>query len=350
MKISDSNIQMAAQWSSTKRTSMTESLRAWDDRVNSSLLTNESVQLDISDKGKALLKNIEMDELQNTDDETVQLTDKDKEKIKLIEDFIFVLTGKRIHIKIPNGIKKAQMDKLKQLAEQEAAKAVRPRQVGWGINYQYHSSVEEHEKLAFASSGSVTTADGRTIDFDLAFQVSRNFVSTENVSIKAGDALLDPLVINFKNASADLGARNYSFDIDTDGDNENIAFTAQGSGFLALDKNGNGSIDDGSELFGPQSGNGFNELAQYDLDGNNWIDENDAIFNKLRIWTLDESGDKQLIALGQAGVGAIYLGNVTSPFSIKDSSNDMSGQISRTGVFLNEDGAAGTIQHVDLSV
>ena len=350
MKISDSSMQMAAQWSNTNRSSVTESLRVWDNRVNQSLLTNESVQLDISDRGKALLENIKTDEMQTTDDETVQLTDKDIEKIKLIEDFIYVLTGKRIHIKIPNGIKKDQLDKLKQVAQQEAMKLVRPKQLGWGIDYEYHSSVEEHEKLTFASSGSVTTEDGRKIDFDLAFQVSRDFVSTEDVSIKDGDALLDPLVVNFKNASASLGARNYSFDIDTDGDNENIAFTSEGSGFLVLDKNNNDVIDDGSELFGPASGNGFDELAKYDLDGNDWIDENDEVFNKLRIWTADESGNKQLIALGQAGVGAIYLGNVTTPFSIKDGANNMSGQISRTGVFLNEDGTAGTIQHVDLSV
>ena len=88
----------------------------------------------------------------------------------------------------------------------------------------------------------------------------------------------------------------------------------------------------------------------HDADGNNWIDENDPIYEKLRIWTVDEKGNKQLIALGQAGVGAIYLGNVSSPFSLKDAGNNTLGQISRTGIFLNEDGTAGTIQHVDLVI
>ena len=123
-----------------------------------------------------------------------------------------------------------------------------------------------------------------------------------------------------------------------------------GSGFLALDRNNNGFVDDGSELFGPQSGNGFDELAAYDEDRNGWIDENDEIFDKLRIWTLDEEGNKTLLALGQVGVGAIYLGNIRSEYGLKTMGNDSLGQIRSTGVFLKENGEVGTIQHVDLAI
>lgn len=61
---------------------------------------------------------------------------------------------------------------------------------------------------------------------------------------------------------------------------------------MALDVNYDGIINDGRELFGPRTGNGFLELAEFDIDGNNWIDENDPIFEKLRIWTLDEKGNE----------------------------------------------------------
>lgn len=57
----------------------------------------------------------------------------------------------------------------------------------------------------------------------------------------------------------------------------------RGSGFLALDRNQNGVVDDGSELFGTQSGDGFAHLALYDQDSNGWIDANDPVFDKLRI-------------------------------------------------------------------
>jgi hypothetical protein len=349
MKISDSSIQMAARWSSSSRTSETESLRMWSDNANSSLLTNENVLVDISEEGKALLNIIGGGETGDIGEEMYLLTEEDMEKIRLLENFIFVLTGKRIRFLVPKKLNEGQIRKLKEMTVAEGVSAQRPR-LGWGIDYQYHKTVEEHSRMAFASTGSVTTEDGRQINFDLKFLVSRDFISSTDISIKAGDALMDPLVINFRSPSASLTDRNYYFDIDMDGRKDNIAFAAEGSGFLALDKNGNGIIDDGSELFGPSSGNGFGELAEYDLDGNNWIDENDEIYEKLRIWTIGESGEKQLIALGQAGVGAIYLGSVTSNFALKDNANNSLGQISRTGIFLHEDGRAGTIQHVDLTV
>ena len=194
------------------------------------------------------------------------------------------------------------------------------------------------------------TADGREISIDLSFSLSRQFVAEQQISLKAGDALIDPLVINFAAPAAKLTATKYSFDLDSDGASDQVSFAGAGSGFLALDINKDGVINNGSELFGPQSGDGFGELAAYDSDGNNWIDENDAIYDKLRIWTKDEQGRDQLFALGQKGIGAIYVGNVATEFALKDSANNLQGQMRSTGIFLRENGTAGTIQHIDLAV
>jgi hypothetical protein len=87
-----------------------------------------------------------------------------------------------------------------------------------------------------------------------------------------------------------------------------------------------------------------------DSDGNNWIDENDPIFDKLQIWTKDENGEDQLFAIGRKGIGAIYLGSVNSQFALKDETNNTLGQIRQTGIFLREDGSAGTLQHIDVSL
>ncbi|MPN05160.1 hypothetical protein SDC9_152410 [bioreactor metagenome] len=57
-----------------------------------------------------------------------------------------------------------------------------------------------------------------------------------------------------------------------------------------------------------------------------------------------------MLALGQKGVGAIFLGSAATNFSLKDAGNQLNGEISKTGIYLNEDGTAGTIQHVDLVV
>ncbi|MCB1769761.1 MAG: hypothetical protein KDJ31_08715, partial [Candidatus Competibacteraceae bacterium] len=105
-----------------------------------------------------------------------------------------------------------------------------------------------------------------------------------------------------------------------------------------------------SELFGATTGQGFAELAQYDEDGNQWIDENDSIYQSLRIWSKDATGNDQIVALGQRGVGAIYLGHVATPFSLKDDQNNLLGAIRESGVFLHENGVAGTLQQIDLSV
>ena len=83
---------------------------------------------------------------------------------------------------------------------------------------------------------------------------------------------------------------------------------------------------------------------------NGWIDENDQVFERLRIWSKDAAGNDQLMALGARGVGAIFLGNVDTPFDLRDDNNQSLGQVRSGGVFLEEDGGVGTVQQVDLVV
>ena len=88
----------------------------------------------------------------------------------------------------------------------------------------------------------------------------------------------------------ELSDQTFYFDLDADGEEEEISML-KGSGYLALDKNEDGIINDGSELFGTGNGDGFADLARYDEDGNGWIDENDSIWSKLKIWCKDENGN-----------------------------------------------------------
>lgn len=212
-------------------------------------------------------------------------------------------------------------------------------------SYQELTYSYEKEETKFYSGGTVKTADGRSISFDIEAVMSREFEEYAQVQIDYRKAaMVDPLVINLDSNTAEVKEQKFLFDIDADGELDNISILSEMCGFLALDKNGDGKINDGSELFGTKSGNGFADLAVFDMDGNGWIDENDPIFNKLRIWTKDAQGNDKLVGLGVAGVGAIYLGNISSEFSMEGA------KIQKTGIYLKENGQAGTVQHVDFAV
>lgn len=206
----------------------------------------------------------------------------------------------------------------------------------------------ESEQTAFSAKGVVRTADGRDLKFELSLAMERTFTAENQISIKAGDALIDPLVLNFNGTAAQLTERRYAFDLNSDGKTEHIPFVKAGSAFLALDKNRDGKISNGSELFGPATGQGFEELAQYDADHNSWIDENDPIYERLRLLSLDDQGKMKLSGLAEKNVGAIYLGNTSTPFSLKTDEQQTLGQVASSGVYLHEQGGVGLIQQVNL--
>jgi hypothetical protein len=205
--------------------------------------------------------------------------------------------------------------------------------------------------MSFEAAGVVNTSDGRQIRFGLNVTASYEFSSTSTVAAAVkGGKLCDPLVINFDGALPEFTKDRYAFDITIDGQLDNIFMPTNGSGFLALDKDGNGKIDDGSELFGASSGDGFWELSAYDGDGNGWIDEGDEVFSKLKIMSVDkDTGEFVLVSLKDSGVGAIYLGSANCNYEIKGDGNELMGVVRKNGVFLNENGSAGTIHHIDLT-
>lgn len=226
-----------------------------------------------------------------------------------------------------------------------------PPRAGFGIAYNRHEVREETEHITFRAQGLIRTADGREIRLHVDLAMFRSYREESSVSLRAGDAVRkDPLVINFDGTAAQLQNRRFSFDLDADGSPEQVPLLTGSHGYLALDRNGNGKIDNGKELFGPSSGDGFAELAEYDSDGNGWIDDNDPVFAQLRIWMQDDKGGGTLDTAKSHGVGALYLGRAETPFALNDSANRELGVVRSTGIYLAENGDAGSLQQIDLMV
>lgn len=225
------------------------------------------------------------------------------------------------------------------------------RSPNWGMSYDYRATREEYERTDLTARGVVVTTDGARIDFRLDLSMERYHREETSVSLRAGNAVRkDPLVLNFDGTAAQLSNQRFRFDLDSDGRAENVPLLAGGSGYLALDLNGNGRIDNGKELFGPGSDSGFSDLALLDSDGNGWIDEADPAFALLRIWQPDAEGAGQLSTLQERGVGALYLGHARSPFELRGDGNTDLGAVRETGLFLFESGKTGSMQEIDLTI
>jgi len=222
----------------------------------------------------------------------------------------------------------------------------RPQGVG-GLSAEFFQY--ESETVTYKANGIVHTADGRTISVDINMFMSREFVSFMSFSGE-NSTLLDPLVINYGGTAASLMGERFLFDLTMDGTMDNLAVLGQGSGFLAIDREGDRKIHDGSQLFGPRTGCGFSELRKYDTDGNGWIDANDEIFDKLVVWSRDKDGNDTVYTLKELGIGAIFLGDISTEFSFKGENNETLGVMRSTSFFIKQCGGSGTLSHIDLAL
>lgn len=137
-----------------------------------------------------------------------------------------------------------------------------------------------------------------------------------------------PILIDLEGNGIDLSGPDapVEFDLNADGIAEKITWTSAESddGFLCLDRNGNGVIDNGAELFGNATRlhdgtlapNGYAALREFDLaqwggNGNGAIDPGDAVYSTLRVWVdANHNGisePSELLTLQQAGIIRISL-------------------------------------------
>jgi hypothetical protein len=276
---------------------------------------------------------------------------------QLLIALVEYLTGKRITLVDSKGCHRNQCESGKAMESNAAdqgriSSAARGRQSGVSVHYESTHTLQEREETQFTAEGEIRTADGKAIRFAVELSMQRSYREESHVEILMGPAAKreDPLVINFQGSSAQLQDQRFEFDLNGDGKSEALPLLASGSGFLVYDKNGDGEVNDGSELFGAFSGDGYADLKGIDDDGNGWIDAADSATEQLYLWLPEAGGDGKLLTLEEAGVAGISTSSIATPFELRGQQNADLGAVRSTGLYLSTDDTVGTTQQIDLTV
>ena len=150
---------------------------------------------------------------------------------------------------------------------------------------------------------------------------------------------IDPLILDLDGDGIELVSVADStafFDMNVDGFAERTGWVDKDDGLLVIDTNGNGQIDDGTELFGDQAGyaHGFAQLAALDSNQDGVIDARDTAYDQLKVWR-DTNQDGvsdvgELHTLTALGVATIDLNYQASTGSIAGHDKLFQSQVSMT--------------------
>ncbi|MBL4589096.1 MAG: hypothetical protein JKY11_03325, partial [Alphaproteobacteria bacterium] len=159
----------------------------------------------------------------------------------------------------------------------------------------------------------------------------------------------DPLVIDLDGDGIELTTENYvtgkHFDLNGDGFAERTGWVSGDDGLLAVDVNGNGTIDDISELFGAPGVSGFTALASYDSNLDGVVDALDTNFSDIFVWqdsnenAITDAGE--LKTLAELGIASFDV----TPTNTTPSDNN-GHTVTETGTYTKTDTTTGTLGNV----
>lgn len=221
----------------------------------------------------------------------------------------------------------------------------------WGMVITTETTTYEAQEACYSARGTVTADDGRTIAFALDLRMSRERLERTTSTERFGAAARakDPLVISLDGRPVTLTDARTDIDLDADGVVDHVPIAAAGQAYLVQDLDADGVVDDGREIVGALSGDGFADLAAADTDGNGWIDAGDAIWAHLRLWSPGAGSDPgTLRTLDDAGIGALSTGALATPFTLEDAAGTDLGFVRATGVALTTDGQARAVSQIDV--
>jgi serine-aspartate repeat-containing protein C/D/E len=211
----------------------------------------------------------------------------------------------------------------------------------------YFSSDRTTYNMSNWKWGVKNTGSNDAIDSDVTGDAKSltNVTKTDTIGLSSGendmswDATITPIAIDLNGDGIHTIARSAmtgSFDLLGSGKAIQSGWLSGSDGFLAIDSNGNGAIDNISELFGGASkGSGFAKLASYDSNSDGVVDAADAQFASLLIWQDANSNGKtdagELVSLTAAGVSSLTVAYTELPFL--DANNNL--HLERSSVTLS---------------
>lgn len=269
----------------------------------------------------------------------------------VLKRLLETMTGRKIQVGHPRELTQGDSAEQEPTSTAAADTGTAPPidRAGWGLELDIESTRIETSSSSFSARGSIETADGRTIAFDATYSQKSEQVTVERLSLRAGDARMkDPLVLLYSGTSAELGERVAGFDLDNDGTADTIRNISNGA-YVVQDRNGNQVVDDASEVLGALSNNGFADLSALDEDQNGFVDEGDSSYADLYLWDPTTTPNAQLTRVAEAGIGALFTGQVATPAELVDAQGTLQGRVRATGIYLTESGRLGHLQQIDLA-
>lgn len=190
--------------------------------------------------------------------------------------------------------------------------------------------------------------NGEQRDVSLSVQYQYEFERVSEFYLSAAQ-LVDPLVIQYGPNAIGEVENGVEFNLNAQHQHANLPMFSGDVGYLVYDKNANGKADNGSELFGPTTQFGFNELAQLDDNGDGFISNEDGVFSQLYLWK-ETADTTHWQSLADAGIEAIYLTAVNTPYFFYDEDFAVQAKIRQTSFAISSTLGATPVHQIDISV
>ncbi|MCZ4321518.1 calcium-binding protein [Pseudomonas anguilliseptica] len=191
-------------------------------------------------------------------------------------------------------------------------------------------------------------------------QALKNAVAaTVSGSYSSAEKTVSPLILDLDGDGVETisKADGVYFDHDGNGFAEATGWVGKDDGLLVWDRNGNGEIDNGSELFGnytqlsngQSAVNGFAALAELDSNLDGKVDASDAAFSQLKVWK-DANSDAQAVTGELLDLSQVNVASLNTSFSNQNYSDPQGNLVLQSGTYTTADGTVQSMDDVWFSV